>query len=188
MSLHDKDIFLETEALAPLLVTLDRNAGFRTPDGYFNTLQETIEEQALPRAFDEALLSPNSKSTYFAALESNILAQAAAEGITHLNTTRSIHRARIVRFATFATGIAATIAVLWFIDANQQTPCNSFECMLSSYTISEADLRNLEVEAWETDLEDKKASLFTHLDDEVLTAYILEDNDNEWMLSELMND
>ena len=186
MSLHDKDIFIETEALAPLLVSLERNAGFQTPDGYFNTLQQTIEQQALPLAFDQTHLLADSKSTYFAELESNILAQAAAEETG--NTPRSIQRTRMVRFAAFATGIAATMTVLWFIDAQQQTPCNSFECMLSSYAISEADMHNLEAETWEIDIEDQKASLFTHLDDEVLTAYILEVNDNEWMLSELMND
>lgn len=188
MSLHDKESALELEAVAPHLVKLDRSGGFRTPDAYFDDLEQAIDQQTLPVVFDEQRIAADAKSTYFDALESNILAHAAAEDAAHVETTRSIHRGRIVRFAAYASGIAATIAVLWFIDTKQQTPCQTFECMLSSYTLSEADLHTLDVETWEAGLEDQKASLFTHLDDDVLTAYLLEDEDNEWLLSELMND
>jgi hypothetical protein len=188
MSLHDKESALEIEAFAPHLVKLDRSGGFRTPHAYFDDLEQAIDQQTLPVVFDDRGISADAKSSYFDALELSILAQVAAEATAHSETTRSIHRGRIVRFAAYASGIAATIAVLWFIDTQQPPPCQTFECMLSSYTLSEADLHTLEVETWEADLEDDKPSLFTHLDDEVLTAYILADDDNEWMLSELMND
>lgn len=188
MSLHDKESSLELEALAPHLVKLDRSGGFQTPEAYFDDLEQAIDQQTLPVVFDEHGISADAKSTYFDALESSILAQVAAEDTAHGETTRRIHRGRIVRFAAYASGIAATIAMLWFIDTKQPAPCQTFECMLSSYTLSEADLHTLEGEAWEADIEDHKASLFTHLDDEVLTAYLLEDDDNEWMLSELIND
>lgn len=188
MLLNDKEPTHEIENIAPLLVKLDRNGGFRTPEGYFEDLQHTIEHQTLPAVFNEHRIPADAKSSYFDALESNILKQVAAEGRADDHTMRHLQRTRIVRFAAFASGIAATIALLWFIDTTQNSPCQSFECMLETAVLSEADLQALEVDAWETDLTNEQTSLFTHLDDDVIATYILEDDDNEWMLSELMND
>jgi hypothetical protein len=188
MRLHDKESTHEIEGIAPRLVKLDRNGGFRTPEAYFDDLQQSIEHQTLPAVFNAQRISADAKSSYFDALESNILAHIAAEGNAERRTMHRLQRTRIVRFAAFASGIAATIALLWFVDTTQNTACQSFECLLENAALSEADLQALEVETWETALTNEQTSLFTHLDDDVIANYILEDDDNEWMLSELMND
>lgn len=185
MKAQPNEITSEIESTAPTLLSLAKRDGFVVPKGYFDVLETTLQTQALPHAFEAPRTQSEATATYFKELETRILEQTVKSEPIALQPNKP-RTTRIVRMAALSMSIAASVAVLWYFAISNDSTCQTFDCLLAQMAMNETELVEVAPDLWSNDLPNTDASLFTLLDDEVLTEFIVDDEEAEWLLSELI--